>query len=568
MVVLVWMSLIQCTGGYAMSVFEAPGAGLSVDAVVERKSTVVAPDEAAGTKNVVNIPDPADLVDRSDPPAVETDPFLVETDPFPVETDPFPIQRIRPRIEIADGPHRILTRYSQWAKVSDFIVAGCAAVVAVSVRLGSTPGVYLLLPALLPLGWVTAVWLYRAYEHRFVGEGPEEFHRITRAGLLLFTMVAVLSYLTNGSFSRTIAMISVPFCVLGSMFARRLLRAGLRRARAAGRGLHRTLVVGRSDAAISLIDSLRVTERSFHHGMLAVGVCVPEEDVTPSHVHDVPVLGTPADVLKVIDKVQADLVAVVSHPDLSGHALRQLSWALEERGVELLVSPGIVEVAGPRLSIRPMAGLSLLHLERPVLKGSRRVLKVLFDYVLALALLIVLSPLMLGLATLIRITSRGPALFRQTRVGTQGQEFTVYKFRSMIVDAEKRLADLTNQDEGNGVLFKMRTDPRVTRIGSLLRRYSLDELPQLLNVLRGNMSLVGPRPPLPKEVAGYSADEIRRLRVRPGMTGLWQVSGRSDLTWEESLRLDLRYVDNWSMSLDLSILWRTVRAVTQGSGAY
>jgi exopolysaccharide biosynthesis polyprenyl glycosylphosphotransferase len=443
-----------------------------------------------------------------------------------------------------------------------------AAVLALTIRFGTAPGMYLFLPVLFPIGWVTAVWLYRAYEHRFIGEGPEEFHRISRAGLLLFTTVAVVSYLSNGSFSRTIAMISVPACVAGSMLARRLLRAALRRARAAGRGLHRTLIVGRSDAAVSLIDSLRITERSFHHGMIAVGVCTPTQDVTPSHIHDVPVLGTPDDVLTAIDAVQADLVAVVSHPDLSGHALRQLSWALEERGVELLVSPGIVEVAGPRLSIRPMAGLSLLHLERPVLKGSRRVLKVLFDYVLTLALLALLWPLMVALAVLIRITSRGPALFRQTRVGTGGREFTVYKFRSMVPDAESRLAELAHHDQGNGVLFKMRSDPRVTRIGAILRRYSLDELPQLLNVLRGNMSLVGPRPPLPKEVAGYSADEIRRLRVRPGMTGLWQVSGRSDLTWEESLRLDLRYVDNWSMSLDLSILWRTFRAVMHGSGAY
>jgi exopolysaccharide biosynthesis polyprenyl glycosylphosphotransferase len=523
-----------------MSVFETPGAGLSLDAGGKQKS----PPDA-----------PLSLIESPDPPVTP-------------DSSAREVQLIRPRIETANGPHRILTRYSRWARMTDVVVASCAAVLAVTVRLGTTPGEYLLLPLLLPLGWVASVWLYRAYEHRFIGEGPEEFHRITRAGLLLFTSVAVLSYLTNGSFSRTIAMISVPCCVLGTMAGRRLLRAVLRRARSAGRGLHRTLVVGRSDAAISLIDSLRVTERSFHHGMLAVGVCVPEEDVTPSHIHNVPVLGTPDDVLRAIDKVQADLVAVVSHPDLSGHALRQLSWALEERGVELLVSPGIVEVAGPRLSIRPMAGLSLLHLERPVLKGSRRVFKVLFDYVLAATLLIGLSPVMLATAALIRLTSRGPALFRQTRVGTGGREFTVYKFRSMVTDAEARLADLVHHDEGNGVLFKMRSDPRVTRIGNLLRRYSLDELPQLLNVLRGNMSLVGPRPPLPKEVAGYSADEIRRLRVRPGMTGLWQVSGRSDLTWEESLRLDLRYVDNWSMSLDLSILWRTFRAVIKGSGAY
>jgi exopolysaccharide biosynthesis polyprenyl glycosylphosphotransferase len=443
-----------------------------------------------------------------------------------------------------------------------------AAVLAVTVRFGDTPGAYLLLPAVLPLAWLVAVWLYRAYEHRFLGEGPEEFHRLTRAGMLLFTAVAVLSYTLNGNFSRTIAMVSVPCTVIVSLVARRVLRHLLRRERAAGHGLHRTLVVGRSDAAISLIDSLRHTEPAYHHGLVPVGVCLSADEVSTSHVHDVPVLGTPDDVLNAIDLSGADLVAVVSHPDLSGHALRRLSWALEERGVELLVSPGIVEVAGPRLSIRPVAGLSLLHLERPVLKGSRRVMKVAFDYLLATALLAALSPLFLILAALVRATSRGPALFRQTRVGTDGREFTVYKFRSMVTDAEDRLSELAHHDEGNGVQFKIRADPRITPVGNVLRRFSLDELPQLLNVLRGNMSLVGPRPPLPSEVAGYTGDEIRRLRVRPGMTGLWQVSGRSDLTWDESLRLDLRYVDNWSLSLDLSILWRTVRAVTQGSGAY
>jgi exopolysaccharide biosynthesis polyprenyl glycosylphosphotransferase len=548
-----------------MSVHEVSGAGLSVDAVAMRKASADTSAASTSTENRVRAGGNISTLPEGLPLLVDS-PSLIQS--LPQIDGAKQVQPTGRRHETADGPHRLLTGYTRWARIADVVVAGLAAVVAVAVRFGTTPGEYLLLPALLPLGWVTAVWLYRAYEHRFIGEGLEEFHRITRAGLLLFTTVAVLSYLLNGSFSRTIAMMSVPFCVLGSMLVRRLLRSALRRARAAGRGLHRTLIVGRSDAAESLIDSLRVTEPSFHHGMLPVGVCLPAEDVTLSHLNDVPVLGTPDDVLTAIDLTRADLVAVVSHPDLSGHALRQLSWALEERGVELLVSPGIVEVAGPRLSIRPFAGLSLLHLERPVLRGSRRVFKVLFDYVLAAVLVVALSPVMLFLAALIRATSRGPALFRQTRVGTRGREFTVYKFRSMVTDAEAKLCELAHRDEGNGVLFKMRSDPRVTRVGNLLRRYSLDEIPQLLNVLRGNMSLVGPRPPLPSEVAGYSADEIRRLRVRPGMTGLWQVSGRSDLTWEESLRLDLRYVDNWSMSLDLSILWRTFRAVIKGSGAY
>jgi lipopolysaccharide/colanic/teichoic acid biosynthesis glycosyltransferase len=167
------------------------------------------------------------------------------------------------------------------------------------------------------------------------------------------------------------------------------------------------------------------------------------------------------------------------------------------------------------------------------------------------------------------LSSPGPALFRQTRIGADGRPFQMVKFRSMVVDAEERLKELRQEsDDGNGVLFKMRRDPRVTPVGSLLRRFSVDELPQLWNVVRGDMSLVGPRPPLPQEVARYSDDATRRLRVRPGMTGLWQVSGRSDLSWEESLRLDLRYVDNWSLTLDVTILWRTFRAVLGRSGAY
>jgi exopolysaccharide biosynthesis polyprenyl glycosylphosphotransferase len=437
------------------------------------------------------------------------------------------------------------------------------------VRFGTTPGGYLLLPLVLSSSWLVVLWGYRTYEHRYLGGGPEEYLRIVRAGLVLFVGVAVYTYLVKGDFSRTIAMISVPTAVLASLLGRRLLRGGLHRQRARGVGLHRTIVVGHTNAAIGLIESLRRTERSYHHGLLPVGVCIPDEhEITPSHVHDVPVLGTLDSVLPAIDATGADLVAVVSHPDLSGHPLRKLSWALEERGVELVVSPGIVEVAGPRLSIRPVAGLSLLHLERPVFSGATRIMKRGFDLMGGIGLVVALSPVLLTVAALVRCTSPGPALFRQTRVSTNGRHFTVYKFRSMVTGAEERLARLAQYSEGNGVLFKMRADPRVTRVGAVLRKYSLDELPQLLNVLRGNMSLVGPRPPLPQEVAGYTRDAVRRLRVKPGMTGLWQVSGRSDLTWEESLRLDLRYVDNWSLALDLSILWRTVRAVAQGSGAY
>ena len=243
-------------------------------------------------------------------------------------------------------------------------------------------------------------------------------------------------------------------------------------------------------------------------------------------------------------------------------------WRLEGSGVELLVAPGLIEVAGPRLHIRPFEGLPLLSVEQPRFEGWRRVVKGAVDRCAAAAALLVLAPVLLGIALAVRLTSSGPALFRQERIGINGRPFTMLKFRSMVVDADQRLAEIQAGNISDGLLFKMREDPRVTRVGRWLRRLSLDELPQLLNVLGGSMALVGPRPPLPNEVARYDSSVSRRLLVKPGLTGLWQVSGRSDLPWEEAVRLDLRYVENWSLALDLLILWKTARAVLSSSGAY
>jgi exopolysaccharide biosynthesis polyprenyl glycosylphosphotransferase len=227
-----------------------------------------------------------------------------------------------------------------------------------------------------------------------------------------------------------------------------------------------------------------------------------------------------------------------------------------------------MDVAGPRISVRPVAGLPLLHVDHPELTGGRQLVKSLFDKIGATFALVLLAPLLAVIALAIRLTSAGPGLFRQTRVGKDGKEFTVLKFRTMVQEAEALRVGLAEQNEQDGVLFKIKKDPRITRVGGVLRRYSLDELPQLINVLRGDMSMVGPRPPLAEEVAQYGDDVRRRLVVRPGLTGLWQVNGRSDLTWEESVRLDLRYVENWSLALDLLILWKTCSAVVRGSGAY
>jgi exopolysaccharide biosynthesis polyprenyl glycosylphosphotransferase len=204
----------------------------------------------------------------------------------------------------------------------------------------------------------------------------------------------------------------------------------------------------------------------------------------------------------------------------------------------------------------------------PQYSGAKHVLKRVVDVAMALGALLALSPLLLLLAVIVRLDSPGPMFFRQDRVGKDGHPFGMFKFRSMVVDAEARLAALDQRNEGAGVLFKLRDDPRVTRCGRWMRKYSLDELPQLWNVVLGNMSMVGPRPPLDREVSGYERHTHRRLLIKPGITGLWQINGRSDLAWEEAVRLDLYYVENWSIAGDLFILWRTFRAVIKPSGAY
>jgi exopolysaccharide biosynthesis polyprenyl glycosylphosphotransferase len=304
-------------------------------------------------------------------------------------------------------------------------------------------------------------------------------------------------------------------------------------------------------------------------GFEIVGACLPgmggEATVDEGCV---PVLGPLSAVVDAIDASGADTVMVTSGPGVTGAALRRLGWALEGKGVDLVVAPALTEVSGPRISMRPVAGLPMLHLDEPEIDGHRHLLKQVIERASAAVLLVLLLPALAIIALAVRLTSRGPALFRQTRVGVRGKEFTLFKFRSMDEDAEEWLPSLAEHNEFDGPMFKIRRDPRVTPIGRFIRRWSLDELPQLWNVVRGDMALIGPRPPLPHEVSQYAEDVRRRLLVRPGLTGLWQVSGRSNLSWEETVRLDLSYVENWSLALDLQILWRTVWAVLRGRGAY
>jgi exopolysaccharide biosynthesis polyprenyl glycosylphosphotransferase len=475
-------------------------------------------------------------------------------------------RRAGPQPRAGSDPRALLQSHQRLAFAGDMLSGLAAGAIGLVVRFGDRPPApYVGYAAVITAVWLMCVAAQRGYETRFLGTGPEEYRRVADAGILLFAVIAMFAYAFRESPARGFVFVAVPLTVVLSFAVRHRLRKRIYRLRLRGEGLQRVLVVGRADAAVSLIEKL---DAEPHHGLVPVAACLPASDLTLNRIGNVPIVGDPSRVLEAVDRSGAHVVAIVSHPDMSGQALRRLSWALEERDIELIVSPGIIEVAGPRLSIRPIAGLSLLHLERPSAKGGRMFWKRAIDATLGGAILLLVAPFLLAVAAAIRLTSKGGALFRQTRVGVDGREFTMYKFRSMVVDAEERRTELLGLSDGNDVMFKMRKDPRVTPVGRFLRRLSIDELPQLINVVRGDMSLVGPRPPLPEEVAGYNDDASRRLKVRPGVTGLWQVSGRSDLSWEESLRLDLRYADNWSIALDVLILWRTFRAVVQGAGAY
>ncbi|ACY96587.1 sugar transferase [Thermomonospora curvata] len=466
-----------------------------------------------------------------------------------------------------------IPRYLYWALALDFIAMLVAGMVAFAVRFTPVPEEYHLpylgLGVALPMLWVATLSIGRAYEARFIGVGWEEFHRVVRSGFVMTAIVATTAYATKTEIARGYVVIALPLGTLLTWVLRYRLRKRLHKRRGRGECMRRVVALGHRGALADLIKLLR---KQRYHGMDIVAVCLPPalsrgEDAV-REVEGVPVLGDFGRAAEVVKMLDADSVAVLACPEMDGVALRRLAWQIERDDVELVVAPALMDVVGPRISIRPVAGLPLLHVEHPELSGGWRLVKNLFDRVGALVILLVLSPLLVGLALAIRILDGRPVLFRQTRVGRDGRLFTIYKFRTMVTDAEARKAELVELNEHDGVLFKIKEDPRVTRVGRVLRRYSLDELPQLLNVLRGEMSLVGPRPPLPDEVARYEQDVRRRLAVKPGMTGLWQVSGRSDLSWEESVRLDVRYVENWSLILDLQILWKTWSAVFRASGAY
>ncbi len=457
--------------------------------------------------------------------------------------------------------------YLRWTAIADFCCACAGVFAAVDLRFGKhiTDG-YVALSLALPVCWLAALWLAGGYDVRFVGTGSDEFRRVLNAGVGLTATTAIGAYATNIELSRGYLVIAVPSVTLFDLMTRYAMRKRLHRRRAAGQCMLSVVAVGHAPGVANLITELR---REPYHGLTVVAACVAgSPDRNENEIAGVPVCGGLDDVTTTVRRFAADTVAVLGCPEMDGIKLRGLAWELEKTGTDLCLSPALLDVAGPRTTVRPTAGLTLLHVDHPQLGGIRLILKDLFDRCAAAAALIMLSPLLGALAITIWLSDGGPALFTQTRIGKDGQTFRMYKFRTMVVDAEQRKAQLAAKNDLDGILFKLRKDPRVTAVGAHLRRWSVDELPQLFNVLFGDMSLVGPRPALPDEAAEYAEHVHRRLVVKPGLTGLWQVNGRSDLSWEESVRLDLRYVENWSFALDLQILWKTISVLLRGAGAY
>jgi len=476
------------------------------------------------------------------------------------------LQRARSR------PTEWALTYSRIVTTSDFFVVIIAIASTHLISFGfeyvrvSGPlplGDYLMFSVALAAAWMIALTAAGSRDTRILGTDLTEYRRVINATLLLFGAIGVVAAMTQTDVARGYLITAFPLGLAALLVSRWSWRRWLHVRRRRGEFAFRVLIVGPTANVLELARSL--AERP-DAGYRVIGALVTDGE--SGSTEGVPMTRVTRTTLfsRLAESTQ-DTVIVVGSDDLSGQTINELSWRLDA-GQQLVVAPQLVGVAGSRIHTRPVAGLPLIHVETPSYDGWKRSTKRALDIVGSGMLLLVLSPLLLVTALLIKLASPGPVFYRQERIGLSGEPFHILKFRSMIVDADAGLAALL-REQGNGdtPLFKVKHDPRITPIGRFIRRYSIDELPQLFNVFAGQMSLVGPRPQVDGEVRLYDSKSSRRLVVKPGMSGLWQVSGRSNLSWEDSIRLDLYYVENWSVTSDLVILLRTARAVLSHDGA-
>jgi exopolysaccharide biosynthesis polyprenyl glycosylphosphotransferase len=427
---------------------------------------------------------------------------------------------------------------------------------------------YWAVTAIVAATWVMALATFRTRDARIVGVGATEYKLVVNASAMAFGMLAIAFLLLKVESARPFFLLALPLGVAALVLERWLWRKWLIRQRSQGHYLARAIVVGSRDDVEYVVRQIDEKSGAGYH---VVGAALENADTTfsvTSGGSPVPIVADYAHVATAAQSLGVDAVIVAGHPRAAGTFIRDLGWDLEKTCAELVLSSRLTDVAGPRIHFRPVEGLPLIHVEIPQYDGAKHLLKRALDVTLSALGLLLVSPILLTIGLVVKLDSPGPALFRQERVGRNGKPFHMLKFRSMVETAEDDLAGLLDKNEGSGVLFKIRSDPRITRVGRFIRKYSLDELPQLWNIVVGQMSVVGPRPPLPAEVQNYESHMHRRLYIKPGLTGMWQVNGRSDLSWEESVRLDLYYVENWSLAGDLMIIWRTFKIIIRPQGAY
>ncbi|MDO5737614.1 MAG: sugar transferase [Propionibacteriaceae bacterium] len=421
----------------------------------------------------------------------------------------------------------------------------------------------LLVSAGLGVGWLVVLRVAGTYSKRHLTAGADEYKRVLNASLAAAGVFGIACFMLNYDYPRLTFGLWISIGIIALCVGRYARRHTLQKFYARGMLLTPVLVAGSDHHVDAVAIALK---RASWSGYKIVGAVTRED--RPQTATGLPVLGMFDDVVNIIKSKGIETVIFAEGSFASPSDFRRLAWELEECRVQMMVVPTMADVGAERLNFSPMAGLPLVSVGRPRALNSLRWTKRAADVIGSAILLVLAAPVLLLTALAIKLEDGGPVIFRQKRVGLKGEEFYCLKLRSMSVDAEARIAALQAKNEGAGVLFKMANDPRVTRVGRFIRRFSVDELPQLMNTLKGDMSLVGPRPALPREVAQYDDDTMRRLHVRPGLTGLWQVSGRSNLSWDDTVRLDLYYVDNWSLVRDIMILAKTAKAVLGSSGAY
>ena len=424
------------------------------------------------------------------------------------------------------------------------------------------------LALLLLVLWTGALEIYRTRDPKMLGVGAEEYKAVASASLRVFGFLAIVFVVLRLDPAGAFYIATLPAGLAALMGNRWVFRRWLTHEQAKGHYLSKAIVIGEAEDVRYVIKQIGKKSRAVYE---ILGASLPGArrgaglNVDGQHV---PVLSSTDDVVRTVGRTGANAVIVAGPLPGGNQFIRELGWRLEEHSAEMVLASTLTNVAGPRIHWRPVEGLPLMHVDIPHYSGAKHVLKRAVDIAASALALLILSPVLLALGLIIRHDSPGPVFFLQERVGKEGRSFRMVKFRSMVTTAESDLAALVAQNQGAGVLFKLQNDPRVTKCGRWMRKYSLDELPQFFNVLMGNMSLVGPRPPLAREVSGYERHTRRRLLIKPGITGLWQINGRSDLPWDDAVRLDLYYVENWSIAGDVMIMWRTFRAMLQPDGAY